>query len=86
MLFSPFLSLAICLHHLFILFWWNLFLLIDFLQWQIFFPPFVFCNLHWFQLATAEVILSLSVLQLVNVEDSAFLSITEVRVSLDLEK
>lgn len=36
MLFSPFLSLAICLHHLFILFWWTLFLLVDFHQWQIF--------------------------------------------------
>lgn len=62
MLFSPFLSLAICLHHLFILFWWTLFLFIDLLQCQNFFPPFVFSNLQWFQVATSEVILSLSVL------------------------
>lgn len=61
--FFLFVSLASCLHHFFILpFWWNLFLLVDSLQWKNFFPPFVFIDLQWFQGATPELILSLSVL------------------------
>lgn len=75
-----FVCCAVCLHHFFVLpFLWHLFLWVGSFQWKNFFCPFFFIDLQWFQGATPKVILCSTS------GDSAFLSITEVTVPLDLE-